>query len=277
MFKEGQLVCICYCTIGIPIFLLCLANLSSAFGDIFKFIFTTLHQFNPLKKLKKTGNSSKSTSKMRFSNMEMLLNLNKGIEGQIADVPEDLILNELNKLYDPNYSEDDETDNEDDDELDDEDPNKVQIPFLLLMFVIVLYTMLGAYLFRYFENWSLVQSAYFVYVSLSTMGFGDYVAGQRVDDLNSNIKMVTVAFYLLFGMAIIGMCFSLAQSVAKRTVRRLISTVKRLLYLSTRKKSGDDDMMSEAEREKEKQEILNRIRFLQNYDSMVANTRRRNV
>lgn len=34
---EGQIVCVCYATIGIPLFLMCIANISGVLGDMFRY------------------------------------------------------------------------------------------------------------------------------------------------------------------------------------------------------------------------------------------------
>ena len=51
--KEGNLVCICYATIGIPTYGICLINLSGALGSLFKFVYTQLNSFNPMQKYMK--------------------------------------------------------------------------------------------------------------------------------------------------------------------------------------------------------------------------------
>lgn len=45
---EGRVVCVCYASMGIPIFLLCLAHLSSALGKMFKFIYAKFDSVNPV-------------------------------------------------------------------------------------------------------------------------------------------------------------------------------------------------------------------------------------
>lgn len=90
---EGQLVCICYAIIGIPIFLLCLANLSSAFGNMFKFIYIQIDKINPIKKLRLSAQVEKKVKKKsRFTEFEQLLN-----DGQIATLTNEQILKELGK------------------------------------------------------------------------------------------------------------------------------------------------------------------------------------
>lgn len=45
---EGRLVCICYASIGIPLTLICLANLSGALGKMFIYIYSKLDSLNPV-------------------------------------------------------------------------------------------------------------------------------------------------------------------------------------------------------------------------------------
>lgn len=59
---------------------------------------------------------------------------------------------------------------------------------------------------------TMMEASYFCFVTISTIGFGDIVPG--ADGIESAVdqwKMVGAAFYMLFGMAILSMCFSLIQ------------------------------------------------------------------
>ena len=70
---------------------------------------------------------------------------------------------------------------DDEDELDEEELDDVwnrmegQVPIGAVIAIIVGYIALGALMFSKTEGWTIVQSVYFCYVSLSTIGFGDYV------------------------------------------------------------------------------------------------------
>lgn len=50
---EGRVVCVCYASMGIPIFLMCLTHLSSALGKMFKFIYAKFDSINPVGKFLK--------------------------------------------------------------------------------------------------------------------------------------------------------------------------------------------------------------------------------
>ena len=179
-------------------------------------------------------------------------------------------------LYDPNYDDLDEEDEDDFDE-DDEDQdelNKVRIPISIIIFVFFLYFLFGALLFQQTENWKFIQTFYFIYVSLMTIGFGDYVPGQKENDPNSNIKFVAVIFYSLFGIALIGMIISLTQAAARRSFRRLTFKLKRFITNSNKSNEGEVNFI-EIDREREKLEILGRIKLLQSYEGVVI--RKRNL
>lgn len=41
---EGQIVCVCYATIGIPLFLMCIANISGVLGDMFRYFLISIQK-----------------------------------------------------------------------------------------------------------------------------------------------------------------------------------------------------------------------------------------
>ena len=68
----------------------------------------------------------------------------------------------------------------------------------------MIYLFLGAILFWTSENWTLFQAFYFVFISMSTIGFGDFVP--------SKVNVLMYAFiYLLFGLALTSMCINVIQ------------------------------------------------------------------
>ncbi|CAB3402603.1 unnamed protein product [Caenorhabditis bovis] len=78
----------------------------------------------------------------------------------------------------------------------------------------------GAWLFAWWENWNGFDGAYYCFITLSTIGFGDIVPGQALDE-GSQEKLVVCALYLLFGMALIAMCFKLMQDDVVQKARWL--------------------------------------------------------
>lgn len=63
----------------------------------------------------------------------------------------------------------------------------------------------GAFIFSYYENWSYFQSLYYCFITVTTIGFGDYVAlqdsrEQRFDDTYVGISLL----FIFFGLTIVG-------------------------------------------------------------------------
>jgi hypothetical protein len=50
-----------------------------------------------------------------------------------------------------------------------------RVPILAVISIIIGYICLGAIMFHNSEGWSMTISVYFCYITLSTIGFGDYV------------------------------------------------------------------------------------------------------
>ncbi len=137
---------------------------------------------------------------------------------------------------------------------------------------IFLYLLAGGYLFNYFESWPVVTGIYFCYVTLSTIGFGDYVPGQNMNDPNRNTNLIIGAIYIFFGLAILAMCFDLMQEeiIAKFTwVGSKIGMVKK----DEDDLDDDDDNQNDDLNEK-KQDLINNSNLLQKQleNKEIANT-----
>lgn len=69
----------------------------------------------------------------------------------------------------------------------------------------------GAVAFSQFEGWSFFHAYYYCFITLTTIGFGDYVALQNEQALQNQPKYVTFSFiYILTGLAVIGAFLNLA-------------------------------------------------------------------
>lgn len=58
---------------------------------------------------------------------------------------------------------------------------------IFILFGCVLFVALPAVIFKHIEGWSTLDAIYFVVITLTTIGFGDYVAG----------KIFLIALYLM--------------------------------------------------------------------------------
>ncbi|XP_034096034.1 potassium channel subfamily K member 3a [Gymnodraco acuticeps] len=69
----------------------------------------------------------------------------------------------------------------------------------------------GALAFSHFEGWSFFHAYYYCFITLTTIGFGDYVALQNEHALQTKPEYVAFSFiYILTGLAVIGAFLNLA-------------------------------------------------------------------
>uniref|UniRef100_A0AAG5DNJ6 Potassium channel domain-containing protein n=1 Tax=Anopheles atroparvus TaxID=41427 RepID=A0AAG5DNJ6_ANOAO len=85
-------------------------------------------------------------------------------------------------------------------EIDDE----FNLPISLAIVILVGYMLFGATIYCTWENWSFFEAFYFVFISISTIGFGDYVPQHP-------IYMMCSILYLIFGLALTSMCINVVQ------------------------------------------------------------------
>ncbi|XP_067015281.2 uncharacterized protein galene [Anabrus simplex] len=85
------------------------------------------------------------------------------------------------------------------------------VPIWLCVFLVVTYIFCGAYLFHQWEGWHFLDSAYFCFITLTTIGFGDFVPAQHVKNDDGKVSIALCSLYLLFGIALLAMSFNLVQ------------------------------------------------------------------
>ncbi|KAL5103546.1 Potassium channel subfamily K member 18 [Taenia crassiceps] len=98
----------------------------------------------------------------------------------------------------------------------------VRVPVWLILCLFILYMILGALVFAYWEQWTFLDAMYFVFVTVSTIGFGDMLPGiDDPDPVHRLNKFIAANVYLLFGLAMVAMCFDLMQLEVKRRSKKL--------------------------------------------------------
>lgn len=127
-------------------------------------------------------------------------------------------------------------------EVDDE----FNLPISVAIALLLSYMMLGAAVFTLWENWSFFESFYFVYISLSTIGFGDYVPKHPV-------FMIATFIYLLFGLALTSMCINVVQEKLSATFQKAKMRIGETVGLDVEQIMAEDIAQEEDAKEKPKE------------------------
>jgi len=109
---------------------------------------------------------------------------------------------------------------DDSDEEPDIDYSRKPVPILLSIVLVVAYIIGGAFLFQMWEGWSFLDSSYFCFITLTTIGFGDLTPDQR-NAADGEQRIALCSLYLLFGIAMIAMSFNLLQEEVINSVKSL--------------------------------------------------------
>lgn len=120
---------------------------------------------------------------------------------------------------------------------------KVHVPITLTLAILIAYVLGGGILFSQWEDWPYLDGAYFCFISLSTIGFGDLVPGDSISgaDSKSQEKLVICSLYILFGLALIAMCFNLMQ---EEVIHKVTMCCFRLGILSSNAEQSESEASS---------------------------------
>ncbi|KAI1237501.1 Potassium channel subfamily K member 16 [Lamprotornis superbus] len=109
---------------------------------------------------------------------------------------------------------------------------KKKIKFLTLLFFlatgILVFLCLPSVFFQITEGWSYSEGIYFAFITLSTIGFGDYVVGKQADRKYFSYYRVLVAIWILFGLAWIALLFNLLTTVLEDTEKIIVKDLQQI-------------------------------------------------
>ena len=94
-----------------------------------------------------------------------------------------------------------------------DDSSPIFVPSTACIWVIVFYIVFGTVMFAEWEQWTYLDSCYFTCTSLAKIGIGDIVPGIGLSGNTEgySFKLIANFVYLLFGMGIIAMCYTLMK------------------------------------------------------------------
>ena len=152
---EGQLCSVCYATIGIPIFLLCVANISGVLGEMFRFIYAKLI-CGPCLYIKGRRAKERKTK----------LEEETGISRDHTRPSGGWTLNDDNRKPPGKRLSNSMTAEEELDEDEQRRNERIAVPLTVTMIIIAAYIWIGSALFHNFEGWTMMQAGYFCFITL---------------------------------------------------------------------------------------------------------------
>lgn len=192
----GRTITIIYAIFGIPIFLILLADFGKLFTRGIKFLWAFV------RRLYYTGSCRKIRKQTHVAQMMQGMNIvyEIAVRRPSAYFSEENI-EEGKAPPDTGSALDTPTSPPPETYLIDDEFN---LPISVAITVLLLYIFLGAFVYCMWEDWSYFESFYFVFISMSTIGFGDYVPKHPI------FMMASIA-YLVFGLALTSMCINVVQ------------------------------------------------------------------
>lgn len=147
----------CYSLIGIPFFVLWISRLSQRFGDIFRACYSRtliILKYIRFKCCPKNNRKKSYIDNIPIEKFEL---------ESLKDM--DSMSNLSNDSYDELFLE--ATDQFD---LFKKPVKKVSIPLFIVILIIALYIYIGSLVLNYLEGWNFLQSVYFSFISMSSIG-----------------------------------------------------------------------------------------------------------
>ena len=93
--------------------------------------------------------------------------------------------------------------------------DQIGIPIILCVIIILSFLSFGSVVFHFWEGWDFVSAAYFCFITMSTIGFGDMVPANSFlnyrESMYGKFQMVVTTVYTMLGLACLATVMSLIQ------------------------------------------------------------------
>lgn len=99
------------------------------------------------------------------------------------------------------------------------------VPITIAILILLVYILLGATMYSFWEDWDFIEAIYFVFISISTIGFGDVLPAHQKFFVVSSV-------YMFIGLSLVSMCINVAieffNVAAIRAKRRVDQAKKKI-------------------------------------------------
>lgn len=239
--SYGRAATIVYAIIGIPLFLIVLADFGKLFTRIIKFFWSFIRRFYYTRSCRKVRRTVPVQEVMKglnivydvvrrpsqiFSEEEILPDQPPPIERRSSDVPPPLPP-KPGTTRDPENETEPETPAPSVFEIDDE----FNLPISVAIIILIIYIIMGATIYYTWETWSFFESFYFIFISMSTIGLGDLVP-------DNPMFMMASILYLIFGLALTSMCINVVQVKLSDTFKQASAKLGATIGLKVAEEDG---------------------------------------
>ncbi|XP_049880533.1 uncharacterized protein LOC126377000 [Pectinophora gossypiella] len=241
----GRVATIVYAIIGIPLFLIVLADFGKLFTRIIKFFWAFIRRFYYTRSCRKVRKTVPMQEMMKGLNVvydvvrrpsqifseEDMEGVGQGDKPPpvgrkpseapppLPPKPGQVIVKDVDTQPDtpvPSLFE-----------IDDE----FNLPISVAIFILLVYIIIGATVYNIWETWNFFESFYFVFISMSTIGLGDLVPDHPM-------FMMASILYLVFGLALTSMCINVVQVKLSDTFRQASAKLGATIGLKVAEEDG---------------------------------------
>ncbi|XP_026729101.1 serine/arginine repetitive matrix protein 2-like [Trichoplusia ni] len=241
----GRVATIVYATIGIPLFLILLADFGKLFTRIIKFFWAFIRRFYYTRSCRKVRRTAPVQEVMKGLNIvydvvrrpsqifseedieESPNGVPPPVERKSSDVPPPLPPKPGTLPRDIDLETDIETPAPSVFEIDDE----FNLPISVAVFILLVYIIIGAFVYSLWEKWNFFESFYFIFISISTIGLGDLVPDHPM-------FMMASILYLVFGFALTSMFINVVQLKLSNTFKQASAKLGATIGLKVAEEDG---------------------------------------
>ncbi|XP_026481761.1 potassium channel subfamily K member 18-like [Ctenocephalides felis] len=254
--EWGKVATILYAIVGMPLFLLYLSNIGDILARCFKWIYAkcclcrvcpSVARRRAMRRRASNADANEwrlrnyleRSSQAGMSRPNLYLN---GIEMEMTSHSSKSTSASTSSTYWDEELDFDDEEYEDGKRTGLDRYERVSVPITLCLAIMVGYIIFGSCLFSRWEDWDSVDGSYFCFISLSSIGFGDIVPGDRItSEKGLELSFILCAMYLMLGMALIAMCFNLMQEQVIHNMRSIKRGVVRLFQCKKNQPETEDN------------------------------------
>ncbi|XP_066140509.1 TWiK family of potassium channels protein 18-like [Euwallacea fornicatus] len=223
---TGRVLTIVYSIIGIPLFLIALTDFGKLFTRAIKFVWSYIRRFLYTRSCRKVRRTSRVQEIIKGAQVmyeyatfrKMSVWRDQPEDKSDPATPKSTVISEPQTPAPSAF------------EIDDE----FNLPVSLALILLVAYMLIGAAVFMVWESWDFFPSFYFVFVSMSTIGFGDIVPEKP-------IYMILSIVYLCFGLALMTMCIQVVQDKLSDTFSQAQAKIGETIGIDVDENDEDED------------------------------------